>query len=625
MPEQISPTTRTIVWFAVLMVPVIVLLFSGLRRRRTIAYPHDLVTAGTSRVSMMFLFRTIRVYRDLVMDSLLALACATIIAGAWSGTDVLRLVSPGQEDVIVMDASLSMLSGMYGDRPLDRAARMAVRLADDTADRRRQLYALVWDTATMRSTIRNLGTIKATDSALTIASMVERATPGMSADPRQALAGLASPGRAVTFLTDDTSTASAAEHVPAIQVLTVPDNPGGYLYPVSAFRNEATGKPTVRFVSGGGAEPETVFEVSVDGSYRRAKPEDWTIRPLAGSADMEEGFELEFASPGIYAIGWKGHVLPFAAPGPLRRDNAADGSGGRDGAADSTPDTGAAAPNRRLSGRRQVMQWLAARGWTVHEAEDPALIDGTGSHPDTGNASVTGGDTPGTEVRWTLLALRYGATRSTKVPGAITVADLPSHVSGRNARPLLTENLVETPLLTTGSPVAVGHVPGIDFVAVTATAASSEAARPFWLMERATHWPLTFDCVSLETWSSGHSPTPASGTSWPVPPADYRVVAGWTWNAIGDGYLVRPVRRSDDVDAAFVVIPPAYEYSGTGAPADVSSARLSDTGTAPSRTDDRIIPAILLGLLLAVKAFVSAPSRQGNARRSRASWRAARR
>ncbi len=280
---------------AALLVPVVLLLFVALRLRKRIRYPHELLSPHDDSKPMAMLLRSLRLYYDTVIDA----ACAVIIGLALSGYPE-PVTSRGP--ATILDCSLSMLSGLRGDRPLDEAARLI--LSDETLHGS-TLFAHGWDPEKRKHRLVDLSeTLEGIESPQDLALALESSESFMSADfslvqelTRRGYGNL-------TLLSDD----GAVEGV-GLEIRTLAAKSPEYILPASAEWDEDRQRSIVRFVTAGGAAITALWELADDGSLARAKPEDYTILP------GPSGFELWFAEAGLWAVQWKGRILPFEAPG----------------------------------------------------------------------------------------------------------------------------------------------------------------------------------------------------------------------------------------------------------------------------------------------------------------------
>ncbi|HPE89953.1 MAG TPA: hypothetical protein P5298_05580 [Spirochaetia bacterium] len=401
MPDAIAP----VAW---LLAPVVALLFVALRLRRRLVYPHELLADRSGARPTALLLRTIRLYYDAALDA----ACAVVVGLAIAGYP---RPAADKGPAVVIDASASMLAGLRGDRPLDEAARLALtryRL-DEPGARRTRLFALGWDPARRRHTLTDRSDVlEAARSPQELAAGLESSESFMSAD-YALLKGLARRGYGeIRLLTDDASVEGLG-----VEIVRLPAKPPRYLLLAKAAWDRGSGRSVARFVSAGGAEPDSLWRLGADGAATRAKPEDFEIRR------SPSGFELALAIPGAWAVRWDGRLLPFIAPGP--------------------PEP------------------LRARGTMAERvvAGLPRLVAGnTGG---AAGARPSGG--------WTGRGVELTDRGGTGRPGSLSVAE---------ARD---ESWLLPPRLTLGALVASGLDRRADLALGPAAFASAEAATPFWL------------------------------------------------------------------------------------------------------------------------------------------------
>lgn len=280
---------------AALLVPVVMLLFVALRLRKRLLYPHELLLPREDSRPLAALLHSLRLYYDTALDA----TCAVIIGFVLAGYPQL---APRREPATILDCSLSMLSGMRGDRPLDEATRLI--LADETI-RGSVLFALDWDPIQQKPRLTNLSkTIEGIESPQELALMLESTRSFMSVD-FTLLHELTRKGYDnLTLITDD----DAVEGINVtIRMLTAKQPE--YLLPATALWDEDRKQSVVHFVTAGGAAITTLWHLNRNGSLSRAKPEDYTMLP------GPSGFELWFPEPGLWAVQWEGHIVPFEAPG----------------------------------------------------------------------------------------------------------------------------------------------------------------------------------------------------------------------------------------------------------------------------------------------------------------------
>lgn len=284
---------------AALLIPVLGLMFVALRLRRRLRYPHELLPSHNERSPATALFRMIRLYFDTIIDA----TCAVLVGLALTGWP--HDATPKREAVVI-DASLSMASGMPGARPLDEATRVAstILAGGGGGGGGVDVFVLGWDAVTRSHTLESKSRVlaeKGDPVALAAAIDGQEAFMSVSYDM---LADLQRRYRSVTLVTD-----AAVDETPWLRVHRLQAAPERYLYVASSTWDDAENRSVVRFVTAGGAALSALREVFDDGSLARAKPEDYRIDPSDG------GFSLSFRRAGLWAVQWQGHVLPFEAPG----------------------------------------------------------------------------------------------------------------------------------------------------------------------------------------------------------------------------------------------------------------------------------------------------------------------
>ncbi|PKL07491.1 MAG: hypothetical protein CVV51_13840 [Spirochaetae bacterium HGW-Spirochaetae-7] len=390
---------------AALLVPVVAMLFVALRLRRRVRYPHGLLSPRDGRSPAALLFRTLRLYGDAVVDAACAVLIGLVIAGY-------PRPAPRRGRAVVLDASLSMLSGLRGDRPLDEATRL---LFTDGSLRGSTLFTLGFDPSRGRPIMRDVTRQwKDSTNPQAFAAALESSEAFLSAD-FTIVTDLGRRGYGpITLVTDDQSVEGAG-----LDVLKLSARPAGYLYPASAAWDEAADRSVVRFVSAGGAAIMALWRVSDSGELSRAKSEDWTI------ASTPSGFELSFPEPGLWAVQWYGHVLPFEAPG-------------RPGSLVAEGDFA-----------RRIVTALAPAAGNAPYAKEARSIRSAGSPV---VRERTGADTP----------------------GSLSVARVER------------ELYVMPPRLTLGEAVAAGLDREADLALGPAALSTKEAAIPFWLLRAAS-------------------------------------------------------------------------------------------------------------------------------------------
>jgi hypothetical protein len=119
-----------------LLAPVAALLFLNLRLSRRLTYPHQLLAGDERRSAASMLFRSLRTYYDIFIDAALALVLAFALPSSPSREALAK------KSAAVIDCSLSMLAGPYGERPLEAAFKS---LLSDPRCAKAEPFALVFD------------------------------------------------------------------------------------------------------------------------------------------------------------------------------------------------------------------------------------------------------------------------------------------------------------------------------------------------------------------------------------------------------------------------------------------------------------------------------------------------
>ena len=192
--------------FAILLLPVAVILFMTRNFGRKIRHPHDLLLAGEGPRIARFFFRSLRSRYDLLFDAAIALVLAFALH------DIGRtLTAPPQEGppsssrAVVMDCSRSMFAGAPGSRPID-AALDAISTRPSLAGAK--LFALVFDIDSRTSRVQPwsalgiAGIPGRTISSSDVAARLLASSPLYSVD-YGALSSLAAKGYGdITLITD---------------------------------------------------------------------------------------------------------------------------------------------------------------------------------------------------------------------------------------------------------------------------------------------------------------------------------------------------------------------------------------------------------------------------------------
>lgn len=265
-----------------LLVPVLALLFLNLRLSRKLRYPHDLLKADDRKGAASFLFRTFRLYHDVLLDALIAAVVAFAIFPP----------ARPRAAAVVIDGSRAMLSGFGEHRPLAQALR---RLRDDPALREAEPFLLTFDAATSGSRLRPIRSYVAEDVDSAIQAL-RRDFDFFSLD-YGALAELREKGYGdITLLTDQLRVKGEGfRTVPLGFAVTFA------AYPSAARFDRASGTWLIALVETG---PRAALSVS---AWDRGKGAFLRLAP--GRFALEEGVAgrvVRLPAPGLYLLSLKG-------------------------------------------------------------------------------------------------------------------------------------------------------------------------------------------------------------------------------------------------------------------------------------------------------------------------------
>ena len=209
--------------FALLLVPILVLLIVRVRRRQRILYTHTFLKPLRDRRLREFLLRTFQLYYDVAADLLLALLLALLLSG---------VLDPSPRRIAVcLDGSYSMTRGQV-QTPLDRA--LAPLSRGELASRPFQLFVAGFDPQTGRHSLYNLGRQRPEEQSIERLQQRLAAVPVFfSSDPLVA-SGLFKRGYGrVVYLTDRSDGIDSG-----LEVLEVGEEPSSFFYPLSAEYEE---------------------------------------------------------------------------------------------------------------------------------------------------------------------------------------------------------------------------------------------------------------------------------------------------------------------------------------------------------------------------------------------------
>jgi len=288
--------------FALLLLPILVLLIVRVRRRQRILYTHTFLKPLSDRRLREFLLRTFQLYYDVAADLLLALLLALLISG------VLNL-SP-RRIAVCLDGSYSMIQGR-SQTPLDRALGLLSR--GEPGSKPYRLFVAGFDPQTGRHRLYNLG--RQSPGVQSIEQLKQRLASVpvfFSSDPKAA-AGLFERGYGrVVYLTD------RAEGIDfGLEVLEVGEEPRSFFYPLSADYAEELGSFRLRLLRHRFADPIRIwlFDVAKD-AYTELR----TIQPENASGPVGE---IALEQEGLYRLSSGGldFLLPLSRPAlPVRAE-----------------------------------------------------------------------------------------------------------------------------------------------------------------------------------------------------------------------------------------------------------------------------------------------------------------
>jgi hypothetical protein len=216
--------------YALLLVPIIVLLIVRVRRRQRVVYTHTFLQALHDRPFQEFLLRTLQLYYDVVADMVLALLLALILSGILD-------FSP-RRVAVCLDGSFSMVQG-GSDSPLNRA--LVLLSEGGLSFERCRLFAAGFDPESGRYKLYRLGRYgSGSGSVETLRNRVASLPGFFSADPRSAAELFQRGYRRVVFLTDRYAGPRYGLEVRELGASsTAQGEAAGFFYPLSAgYREE---------------------------------------------------------------------------------------------------------------------------------------------------------------------------------------------------------------------------------------------------------------------------------------------------------------------------------------------------------------------------------------------------
>lgn len=277
--------------FALLLIPILILLIVRVRRRQRIIYTHTFLQPLNDRPLREFLLRTFQLYYDVAADLLLALLLALFLSGVLDLS--LRRVA------VCLDGSFSMVQGQP-ESPLDRA--LFLLSEGELSGSRYRLFVAGFDPKTGRHKLYDLGRSGKRDRS--VETLKERlgSLPGFfSTDPKAAAELFQRGYRRVIFLTDRYSGAGSA-----LEVLEVGEGVQSFFYPLSAGYREEDGSFYLRVFRQRFTDPILIFRFDEE---KDAYAQLYTIQPEAASNPVSE---IRLEGEGLYRLAAGG--LDFLLP-----------------------------------------------------------------------------------------------------------------------------------------------------------------------------------------------------------------------------------------------------------------------------------------------------------------------
>ena len=284
--------------FLLLLIPILLILIVRLRTRQRVLYPHTYLRPLRERSVREFLFRTLRLYADVLFDLLLALILALILAG---------LLDPfSHRTAVCLDGSFSMIQGK-GHSPLDRA--LGLLSEGKVGAGRYRLFLLGFDPSKGRHELIDLGRSGRNLTTPELKRRLASAPPFFSADPRE-LGSLFRRGfRRIIYLTDRSPGAGAN-----LEVIEVGEEPKSFFYPVSLAYRQGEGSFHLRILRSG-------FDGALE--VQRFSEEAGEYRPYATVPAAETAsslYEMQIRDEGFYRLSatirgaTMDSLLPLARP-----------------------------------------------------------------------------------------------------------------------------------------------------------------------------------------------------------------------------------------------------------------------------------------------------------------------
>lgn len=276
-------------WLLFLSVPVLMLLFVLFRLRLRVVYPHDLLLAKTRSKNAELLFRSLRLYFDIIIDAL----CAIVIASAIVGWPIAK----PKGRAVVLDCSRSMLSGYRGDRPLDLACEDLLEKYKDGY----KLYILGTEPHSLKPALMKANKQEryaAEHGPAALAMAIEDNRLFLQSEPE--LLKKLSRYKSITFLTD-----SFAQSASGLEVVQYGKREQSLLYPLRAYKEGPWYKRL--WLSKSGAVPEILYRVEADLHLEVLPESDYSIEKVP------EGFILGVKDFAVFVLSWHGASMPFSS------------------------------------------------------------------------------------------------------------------------------------------------------------------------------------------------------------------------------------------------------------------------------------------------------------------------
>ncbi|UCF98139.1 MAG: hypothetical protein JSV89_01060 [Spirochaetaceae bacterium] len=279
--------------FALLLVPILILLIVRVRRRERIVYTHTFLTPISDRRLRELLLRTFQLYYDVAADLLLALLLALLLSG------VLDL-SP-RRVAVCLDGSYSMTQGQPRSS-LDRA--LGILSNGELGSRRYRLFVAGFDPRTNRHRLYDLGRQRAGGQSVEALKQRLASLPVFFSSDPQIVAELLQRGYGrVVYLTDRTTGDASG-----LEVVEVGEEPRSFFYPLSVDYREEEGSFRLRLLRQRFSDPIRLWRYDEgQDAYRLLQ----TIRTEESSGPLSE---VRLEREGLYRLssGELDFLLPLS-------------------------------------------------------------------------------------------------------------------------------------------------------------------------------------------------------------------------------------------------------------------------------------------------------------------------